>query len=242
MERLKPLPCCLAVGLFSLCVFTLACSSSSKPIVEAVPSPQTVEAQQQQLAKAPPPELNEIQQAVKRVFKDSVAVDSSKQPAFVAGDFNGDLSQDVAVIVKPAPGKLAELNEEYPAWLLRDPFKATTPQDPPLKVEETDILLAIIHGYGTAGWRDPQATQTYLLRNAVGSTITVQPGKTFVAENAGKPLPRVHGDLISEVLRGTTGYLYYSGPTYSWYDPKTFKAETQFSAVHTKSPRKVTIK
>ena len=49
-------------------------------------------------------------------------IDSSQRPAFVAGDFNGDLSEDIAVVLKPTPEKIADLNEEYPAWMLRDPF------------------------------------------------------------------------------------------------------------------------
>lgn len=220
------------------CVAQLNCGGAAKPTVEAVPSPVTVEAKQQQVAQLAPPEVNEVQQAVKRVFKDCAMLDTTRQPSFVAGDFNGDLSQDLAVIVRPAPGRLAEINAEVPAWILRDLFKPATTETPAIKVEDGDVLLAVIHGYGDSGWRDSQATQTYLMRNAVGTTIAVQPGKAFASENAGKLLPRIHGDLIKEVIGGTTGYLYYSGPTYSWYDPKTFKGEAQFAAVHGRKPAK----
>jgi hypothetical protein len=223
--------------LLGICLLELACGHATKPAAEAAPSPVPVEAKQQQLAQLPPPQLNEVQQAVKRVFKDYATVDTSRQPSFVAGDFNGDLSQDVAVIIKPAPGKLAEMNEEYPAWILRDPFAATVPGGPRIKVEDNDVLLAVIHGHEKFGWRDSQATQTYLLRNAVGSTISLQAGKAFVSENAGKPLPRIHGDLIKEVIGGKEGYLYYAGPTYSWFDPKTVKDETQSTAVHGRKMR-----
>ena len=80
-----------------------------------------------------------------------------------------------------------------------------------LRVEENDVLLAVIHGYGANDWRDPQATQTYLLKNAVGSRMEVHTGKEFIAANSKKKLPRVHGDLIGEVLRGSAGYLYFAG-------------------------------
>jgi hypothetical protein len=221
----------LSLELVLVGAIELGCGSSSQPKVEAVPSPVTVAEKQQQMAKLPPPELNEVQQALKRVFKDSATIDTSRQPPYIAADFNGDLSQDVAIIVKPAPGKAAEMNES-PTWLLRDPFKPTVPGEPAIKIEDDDVLLAIIHGFGTFGWRDSQATQTYVLRNAVGPTLSVEAGKAFVSDNAGKPLPRIHGDLIKEVLGGTAGFLYYAGPTYSWYDPKTFKGETQAPVGH----------
>ncbi|HXD32483.1 MAG TPA: hypothetical protein VN643_15280 [Pyrinomonadaceae bacterium] len=222
----------LVTAFALLCVAQVGCGKNSKPNVEAAPSPTTIEAKQQQIAQLPPPELNAVQQAVKRVFRDCATVDTQRQPAFVAGDFNGDLSQDVAVIVKPAPGKLAEINEEFPAWLLRDPFKLSVPGTPAIKVEDNDVLLAIIHGYGDSGWHDVQATQTFLLRNAVGSNLAVHAGKAFISENSGRPLPRIHGDLIKQVVSGSSGYLYYAGPTYSWYDPKTFKGDAQVSSVH----------
>ena len=44
---------------------------------------------------------------MKRVFKDSALIDTSRKPAFIAGDFNGDLSQDIAIVLKPVPEKLS---------------------------------------------------------------------------------------------------------------------------------------
>jgi hypothetical protein len=41
------------------------------------------------------------------------------------------------------------------------------------------------------------------------------------------------------VLGGTSGYLYYSGATYSWYDPKTFKGDPEPGMFHGASERKV---
>jgi hypothetical protein len=181
-----------------------------------------------------PPRLDEVEEAVNRIFKDAAIIDNSRNPNFIAGDFNGDLSQDIAVAVKPAPGKLPEMNEEIPAWMLRDPFAPVEPGMPPLRVEENDVLLAVIHGYGLDGWRDPQATQTYLLKNAVGSGMKRLTGKEFVAANRGKKLPRLHGDLIGEVLQGASGCLYYAGATYSWYDPRSFKGEPARRLVHSR--------
>jgi hypothetical protein len=106
-------------------------------------------------------------------------------------------------------------------------------------VAATDVLLAVIHGYGTEGWRDPQATQTYLLKNAAGSTMETHVVKDFVTANQGKKLPALQGDLIGEMLDGKSGYLYYSGATYSWYDPKTFTGEPDPRRGHGSADRKM---
>jgi hypothetical protein len=180
------------------------------------------------------PKLTEVQDAVRRVFKDAAIVDANYKPSFVAGDFNGDASEDLAVVLKPAPGKLAQLNEDYPAWLLREPLTGNRP--PQLRVEEQDVLLGVIHGYGDNDWRDPQATQTYLLKNAVGSAMEVRTGKDFATANSGRKTPRPKGDLIAEILHGASGYLYYAYATYSWYDPKTFKGEPDPRAFHGMKP------
>lgn len=221
------------------CCFAFGCSTASKPKVEAAPAPiAKVEDSPMPVAKLPPPELPQVQEAVKRVFKEAAEIDSSQRPAFVAGDFNGDLSEDIAVVLKPAPEKISDLNEEFPAWMLRDPLGTPEPGSPRLRVAVTDVLLAVIHGYGTKGWRDPQATQTFLLKNAAGSGMETHAGKEFVTANQGKKLPAVRGDLIGELLDGKSGYLYYSGATYSWYDPKTFTGEPDPRRGHGSADRK----
>ena len=219
--------------LIAACSFLFGCSTEKKPIAEAPPpSPVAPADQPQQMAKLPPPQMNEIQEAVKRVFNDAVVIDTSHTPAFIAADFNGDFSQDIAVVLKPAADKLPALNEEFPAWILREPFGATESRSPRLRIADKDVLLAVIHGYGTNGWRDPQATQTFLLKSVVGSGMEVHSSKEVAAANKGKSLPQLRGDVVGEVLDGKVGYLYYAGATYSWYDPKTFKAEPETGMVH----------
>jgi hypothetical protein len=176
-------------------------------------------------AKLPPPSLDQVQAAVKRVFKEAAIIDSSQKPAFVAGDFNGDLSEDIAVILKPAPEKLGEMNREFSPWLLRDPFGAHQTGTPRLAVGATDVLLAVIHGFGEKGWQDQEATQTFLLKNVGGSSMETRAGKEFIAANQGKKLPTLRGDVIGETVGGKSGYLYFAGATYAWYDPKTFTGE-----------------
>ncbi|HLN97131.1 MAG TPA: hypothetical protein VK208_01485 [Pyrinomonadaceae bacterium] len=220
----------LLLPLIVTCVFLSACSSSNRPIAEAPPaavSTSPTEQTRQAPKNLSPPELKTVEAAVRRVFKDAAAIDNSRNPAFIAGDFNGDLSEDIAIVVKPVPEKIAEMNQEFPAWLLRDPFGSLASRSPRLAVTVSDQLLAIIHGYGDSGWRDPQATQTYLLKNAVGSGMETHSPKELVSANPGKPLPRLRGDTVGETIQGKTGYLYYADATYSWYDPNTFAGEPE---------------
>ena len=215
-----------------ICVFVTACSSGKRPDVEQPPTPQA----QAPLPAASPvnidaarvAKLPEVQDAVKRVFKGAAVLHPDHQPNFLTGDFNGDSSQDLAVVLKP--DKVGELNQEYPPWLLRDPRSNGAPSQLPIKKDE--VLLAVIHGYGANDWRDPEATQTFVLKNVVGSDLKVQTTKEFLSANTGRKLPRPQGDLIGQTLNGTPGYIYYAVSTYSWYDPKTFTAQTQAGVFH----------
>lgn len=220
-----------------LSVFTLAlvsgCRGTKQALVETPPpayqaTPETPSPAR--LASVAAPQLPEVEEAVKRVFKDVAVVHPDYKSSFIAGDFNGDLSQDLAVVLKPVPEKLAEMNEEYPRWLLRDPRVPHSPGQT-LRVEKDEALLAVIHGYGNKDWRDPEATQTFLLKNAVGSDMRVQNGTEFVKNFRGAKKPRPQGDLIGETVKGSEGYLYYNSATYSWYDPKTFKGDVEAPGV-----------
>jgi hypothetical protein len=228
--------------LTAVCFLAFGCAEQREPPLHTVEGPPVAQpaqaAEPMQLPRLSPPKLLEVQQAVKRVFRDAAVIDTSSSPNFLAGDFNGDLSQDLVVVLNVAPGQVAEMNDEFPSWILRDPFAPNRLGAQRLRVEENDLLLGVIHGHGANDWRDPQATQTYLLKNAVGSRMEVHVGKEFVAANADKKkLPRVHGDLIGAVLRGASGYLYYAGETYAWYDPKTFKGEPPRPFVHSRRAR-----
>lgn len=234
--------CIQVLLLLAACIFLFGCGTERKPLVEAAASPTApTNDQPQQMAKLPPPELAAVEVAVKRVFKDSALVDTSRKPVFIAGDFNGDLSQDIAVVLKPVPDKLSNMNDELPTWLLRDPSASNGSQIPRLRVAASDILLAVIHGYGPSGWRDEQATQTFLLKNAVGSGMEARQAKDVATANQGKKHPQLNGDVIGEVLKGTSGYLYYSNASYSWYDPKTFSGDPEPGMFHMR-PKKGTKK
>ena len=229
----------VSIGAVLIFVLSLAgCSTAEKPKTESTP---VLVAQTEEVPaanQAPAPDLTEVKEAVQRVFKDSVEIDARRTPIFIDGDFNGDNSRDLAVVIKPALNKLAELNEEFPVWILKDPFSDEAPRIPRLRVAADDTLLAVIHGYGSNGWRDPQATQTFLLKNAVGSGMTTYQAKDLISANKAKKTPYLRGDVIAEVVDGAAGYLYFEGATYSWYDPKTFHAEPQTGRAHVRKKNK----
>lgn len=210
----------LIVPALMLC----ACSSTSKrAVAEAPPAAYqaTPESTPVQLAQSliAAPKDSEVQAAVKRVFKDAAVVDSNYNPSFLSGDFNGDGSQDLAVILKPV--NLDLMNQDLPPWLVRKP--RTNKVDPTrIRIEKDESVLAVIHGYGANHWRDPEATQTFVLKDVAGNNLKVHSPKDFVTANSGRKLPRPQGDLIGETVSGNPGYLYYAQATYSWYDPKTF--------------------
>jgi len=203
------------------------CSSTAKraAVEQAPPSYQpSPESTPVRLTAVVAPKQIEVQDKIKQVFKGAAVLNPNYNPNFLMGDFNGDASQDLAVIIKPV--KLEEMNQELTPWLIRAP-RTNKVERTRLKIEKDEPLLAVIHGYGANDWRDPEATQTFVLKDVVGNDLKVHNGKEFVAANAGRKLPRAQGDLIGEILQGTQGYLYYAVSTYSWYDPKTFKGEQE---------------
>ena len=230
----------LLLLLITICL-AAACSSSKQAPVEQPPTVTAQASPESTPLKAPvvaAPKLPEVEEAVKRVFKDAAVVHPDYKSTVLTGDFNGDQSQDLAVVLKPAPEKLDAMNEQYPSWLLRD-LRLPGHTAAGLRVEKDETLLAVIHGFGTNDWRDPQATQTFLLKNAVGAGMRVQNGHEFVKNFSGRKLPRPQGDLIGENLKGSEGYIYYNAASYSWYDPKTFKGETDAPGVfHGRNPMK----
>jgi hypothetical protein len=223
--------------LWLLTIFLLilsGCSTTKRAAVEQAPAAYqpTPESTPVRLVAPAAPKLPEVHEAIKRVFKGAAVLDPNYSPNFLMGDFNGDASQDLAVIIKPA--KLDEMNQEYSPWLVRAPRTHKVDRTR-LKIEKDEKLLAVIHGYGTNDWRDPEATQTFVLKDVVGNDLKVHTGKEFVAANAGRKLPRAQGDLIGETVQGTQGYLYYATSSYSWYDPKSFSDKPEAPGVFHKS-------
>ena len=240
----------LILCIASACALSAACAGSQPrrqalateapppveaPAPEANATPAAPEATNAQ--KLLPPDDAEVRGAVERIFKGAVTVNSA--PSFAVGDFNGDDSQDLAVEVSPAPGRLEEINDELANWIIRDPF-APAPEGAAsygaarrrVLVEETDALLAVIHGYGAEGWRDARATQTYVLKDAAGSSMKARAQKAALAAGEEGRRPRLLGDVIDETVGGRAGFIYYNGAHYLWYDPRGYKPPPPARVVH----------
>jgi hypothetical protein len=222
-------------------LLSLSCSNSPEetkshelaPIVitHASPIPTTAAALQTvptPLAQSsmPPPKSDEVRQAMTRVFDKALVLDEHHTPSFLIGDFNGDGSEDLAVVGSSKESSLPEINNELANWTLEDPRLVPLPgakvaeqiaRSKPVQAEKGDSLLAIIHGVGAKGWRNPEARQTYLLKTGAGSNMVVQNLDRMRSTDASLRLPSIKGDVISQRLGSNSGILFWTGAKYAWF-------------------------
>src|SRR5262245_56921703 len=87
------------------CILTMACHSAIdfSPNTSA-PAQSTT--RQPAHARGSQPSEAELQAAVNRNYEGAVTIDTTHAVSFLTGDFNGDNSEDVAIVVKPGKGKL----------------------------------------------------------------------------------------------------------------------------------------
>jgi hypothetical protein len=235
-----------------LCINSSGCAKqqhleSAQPPIKMELNRTTVPATAKSLAEFPPAKFAEVTEAVDRVFKKCATIESNRHPSFITGDFNGDFSQDLAVTIKSAPGKHHQINDELAGWILEDPIqyaisdaKAKPYREmhtrilkrQPVHVDEGDLLLAVIHGFESKGWRDPWATQTYVLKGAAGDDLRVVSRKQFVTAKDEQKMPRIRGDVIAQTNGGRSGVLYFNGGKYAWYDPLIYKPTASGRLVH----------
>jgi hypothetical protein len=172
------------------------------------------------------PGADAIKEVVSRVYENVAAPDVSIEPGYVIGDFNGDGSEDLAVVVKAGNDMLTQINNELANWTLEDPKQVrepntaavaqTTPAKP-ARAEKGDNFLAIIHGVGKKGWRNPEARQSFLLKNAAGQSMTVSPVSSKENGNEEEKLPPLRGDAITMTIGGRPGMLLWTGAKYAWH-------------------------
>jgi len=187
-------------------------------------------------ASTPPPALAEIEEALARVYGRSVSLYAGVRPRFLTGDLNRDGFEDLAVVVRPASGMIRALNQETANWIVGDPHTVNFPlpgrkgrQDPPkpkrVEIQSDNVLLAVIHGYGRSGWRNPEARQTYLLKNAVGSEMKIHAVKVPARTADSRDSKEVYnGDVILDTVAGKPGFLYYTGSKYAWAPIKSMRS------------------
>lgn len=197
-------------------------SQAEQPIEQSL-SPQS----SQPTPGQPRLQARDVVEAVRRVYGSVVNVDTTRTSL---GDFNGDGAEDLAVAVKPGPGMVAQINDELAMWELEDPHlivapslnkRAPVPAQKQVAVYagQTDTLLVVIHGNGPLGWHDPKANGTYLLKNAVGSSMSTQTLRAALGAMRGaEDAPSLRGDIIKEKLMGKSGFIFWTGALYSWHE------------------------
>lgn len=208
--------------------------SASQPQGTQPPAMTTSVSKPEKAVIAEPPHPVAIQAAITRVFEGTVTLDQNR---FLMGDFDKDGSQDLVAVVRPIKEKLSLINDELARWKLEDPRKIIVVksmkdlqrnrQSPPAPVLATqnDLLLAVVHGHGPYGWRNMEATNAYLLKNAAGSNMTLEPLKSALAAIKGQgELFSLKGDVVKQTLGGETGFIFWTGADYAWHSLKDKKA------------------
>jgi hypothetical protein len=245
----------LRTALFTLtasfCIFMLSCKSSPNQ----APTSQTKTAQPAE-APLPPPTLDDVRAKIDSIYRGALTIDQRRAPTFLLGDFNADNSPDVLVAVRPNPARLADLNSDLAAWILEDPRLIWVP-DPnkivqvmppvrhrPVRVRARDRLWLIIHGFRGKGWRNPIATQSYLLVNVAANGLRKQSAHEATAELNRKPFPlgiqyllRYNGDVLQETVAGKSYLLYWTGGHYARTEIQRTKAAREKIAVNKDRPR-----
>ena len=177
------------------------------PEPSALPSPPRIAA----------PALSEVQPALDRVFDQTVAVDPATQPPVVAGDFDGDDVTDLAVAVRPRnEAALSALNAGRANWIVQDatPRENTTGKPEAVKVAARDLLLAVVPGAAAGGWRNPDLHRGYLVKNAVGSSLSARP-LAELPDAVRMRAYRVHpGDVIVSNRGGQPGVVLWTAAAY----------------------------
>jgi hypothetical protein len=232
----------------SFCIFILSCKSNPKPATQRT-------AVHPSEAPLPPPTLDDVRAKVDSIYHGALTVDDGRAPTFLLGDFNADSSQDLLVPVRPNPAKLADLNSDLAAWILEDPHLIWVP-DPnkivqtmpparqrPVRVRAGNRLWLIVHGFHGKGWRNPMATQSYLLVNVAANGLRKESAREATAD-LNKPLPsgirfllRYKGDVLRETLAGKSYLLYWTGGHYAQTTVPAPKAAQEKIAANKRKPR-----
>ena len=172
--------------------------------------------------KTTPATASEVNATLQRIFADSVHA-SLQERSFTTGDFNGDGSLDLAALVRPNDSGLKRLNDPLANWTIQDATQVFVPPAnqrvvflPPKPnspwAHSKEVLLAIVHGYGPNGWRDPNARQAYLVRHAGTGPLETRPAPEHID---GSPASQAYSAVIFEPAR-PTGFLFWTGSQYAW--------------------------
>ena len=83
------------------------------------------------------------------------------------------------------------------------------------RIEPGEQVLAIIHGVGPRGWRNPDARQAYIIKHAAADFQGTAPSVSERAIRAMK-LP-METEIIKEIRNNKKGFLFWTGGAYAWH-------------------------
>jgi hypothetical protein len=170
---------------------------------EPLPSPPGPGVTEEAPAAPGSPAVGDVHAALARAFSGCVEI-RAEESGRATGDFNGDGSEDVAIVVRPSAEHGHEINDAFRNWIVQDlgHEMAGRSQPPQPRVEKDEMLLAVIHGHGPAGWRSPEARQAYLLKHAAMDKLRV--------------VRLLRGDaIVDEGAEAPTRFLHWAGARYA---------------------------
>jgi hypothetical protein len=176
------------------------------------------------VVKVPRSTEAELERGMRRAF--GAVVQPARTHPGLVGDFNGDGAEDLAMAVRPAEGRLSEINDTLANWIIQDaleePASRQAPSGNPERARATvdsgDVLLAVVHGVGEKGWRDEDARQCYLVRHATGAPLEALPRTELRGYVARVPNDaQLTGHVILCASEGRPGIIYWTGARYAWH-------------------------
>ena len=170
----------------------------------------------------PPATTKEADVAVRTVFEGTVVPTGS----FVSADLNGDGSEDLIIPVKIRPGQLEKLSSDLANWTVQDVFDVDVP--PPQattfvyrkryvkpSITYRDALVAVIHGYGSKGWRETEARQAYILVNVSETRLSIAAIHDLEARGMNLPRESLNPTLaITSASEDHRQVIYWTGARY----------------------------
>ncbi len=172
---------------------------------------------------SPPP--SQVSELLLRTFGGAAEVLLQKVPTAFVGDFNGDGKPDLVVLIRWAGGPPPPGVTQLAPW--PSPPGRRAKRREAVSARQSSVALALFHGQGAAGWRQPQQVFLLMAGDRLSSPIFSDPegGQLAVVRKgtrrgAGLP-PARRGDVLRiPTEAGIDTFLYWDGKTYSVYEPQ----------------------